>query len=125
MAESKHINAHPQPGQIDLFPDLQPEPPGLPSWLQDRRVSPVGFLLTVPNLQQAPTEWPHASWLRTDCLECGQFSSWVFTAEDGNSWEKDHVQSTGHRRFSSFMLSRVQFEVAAPDSDAESFPVGR
>lgn len=96
-------------------PQAEPDAPELPAWAQEGRVSPAGYILTVPNLSQAPDDWPHATWLRSDCLECGQFSEWVFTADDGNAWDVYHTERTGHRRFHSFMLSRITFEVTESD----------
>ncbi|WP_338601668.1 hypothetical protein [Saccharopolyspora sp. SCSIO 74807] len=112
MADEQLINQ--QAEQTELFPGLQPENPQVPTWAQEARVSPAGYILTVPNLSQAPADWPHATWLRTDCLDCGQFSEWVFTADDGNGWDTRHVEQTGHRRFYSFALSRIQFEIMPP-----------
>jgi hypothetical protein len=110
-----------QPEQTDLFPHLQPDPPELPSWARNGRVSLEGHILTVPDLSQAPADSPHATWLRTDCLECGQYSGWIYTAEDGNAWDVRHTESTGHRHFFSFSLSRIRFEVTQSDTPHARF----
>lgn len=111
----------PQPEQADLFPHLQPDAPELPTWAQEGRVSPAGYILTVPNLSQAPADESYAGWLRTDCLECGQYSEWVYTAEDGNSWDVRHTERTGHRQFFSFSMSRIRFEVTQFDTRRAAF----
>ncbi|GAA2812962.1 hypothetical protein GCM10010470_55490 [Saccharopolyspora taberi] len=109
------------PEQTDLFPHLQPEQPELPPWARHGRVSLVGHILTLPDLSQAPADSPHATWLRIDCLECGQYSEWVYAAEDGNAWDLRHAAHTGHRHFFSFSMSRIRFEVSEADTRTAAF----